>query len=106
HADEDDELAVIDVGLRHGCAVAADEVSLLLRLALKHSIHPKAREKRAHIPADSRPQWLIIRLENHPLRGLLDRLFGENEESPDVHIFPVRIWRRWARAPDKIAAAG
>src|SRR5215211_685788 len=87
-ADEDDEPAVVDVGLGHRGLPHLDEERLLGRVPEERAVPPDAGEEVREAAADRGPQGGGVRLEDRELRAPLDRLLDEEEEPPDRDIDP------------------
>src|SRR3954454_13967864 len=62
-----DEPTVIEIRLRHGAAVAADEERLVGRVAEQGTRAPLGIEEVGHRGAEPRPQLLAVGLEHDPL---------------------------------------
>src|SRR5262249_44554287 len=100
-----DELASVDDLGRVGFRVALDKEALLRRLAHERPVPMEEREERADGPGDALPEPVVVRLEDHPLGGALDRRLHHDEEAADVDVTPRGIRRQGAGAPNPDAAA-
>src|SRR5690348_2399663 len=105
-SDFDDQLTAVTYVRRVGFFVTFHKKCLLRRQPEQGAAAPHARQEGTHIAPHSRPQVLIVRLKNHPLRTLLDGFFDEIEQAPDVDVTPGRIATDRACAPNANAAAG
>src|SRR6185369_13604623 len=106
NADFAHQAPVVDIVLRHRHFVAFDEERLVLRGSEQRANAPLAAQKKSDRSGNIRPQLLIVRLENSPLRSLVDRTLEKYEEPPHAHVLPDRVRRHCARAPDENAFAG
>ena len=109
-ADDDVDNAQVDIVLRGGFLVALDEVGILRRLALERALAEKPVHERADVQANLRPQRLVVRLEDHPLRAAIEALLDEQSGAPDGDVFPLGgelvVRRASVRAPHDDAARG
>src|SRR5262249_32237004 len=90
-AHQDDQAAIVDVVLAHRFAIALDEECLLDGGAHECATAPHAGEEVGDTPGDPLPGGVVIRLEYHPLRSLVNRLLYEDEEASHVHVLPLRV---------------
>src|SRR5262245_10576476 len=72
HADQADQTSVVQIVLRHRRAVAFDKKCLLWLFAEQRAAHPFAEQKILDGAADVGPQKIAVRLEDRPLRALVD----------------------------------
>ena len=74
----------------HGRAVADDVEGLVGGRALQRADPPLGDQEAADRLPDPRPQRLVVRLEDHPLRGLVDRLLDHEEQATHADVAPRR----------------
>ena len=79
-ADDDVHDARVDVVLRGRLLVALDEVRLARRRALEGALAEQVLHEGADVEADLRPQRLVVRLEDHPLRAAIEALLDEQRQ--------------------------
>ena len=89
-ADHDVDDAQIDVVLGRGLLVALDEVSLARRRTLERTLPEEVVHERADVQTNLRPQSLVIRLEDHPLRAAIETFLDEQRRATDGNVFPFR----------------
>ena len=88
-ADHDVDDAEVDVVLRRRLGVALDEVRLARRRALERALPEQVVHERADVEPDLRPQRLVVRLEDDPLRAAEQRLLEEQRRAPDRQVLPL-----------------
>src|SRR5690349_10041677 len=71
-ADDGDEPAVVDVGLRHRGAVTTHEVSFLGLRTFQGSTAPDGSQEVRNCAANASPERVGIWLEDHPLESDVD----------------------------------
>src|SRR5262249_8828565 len=89
-ADDDIDTAAVDVGLGGRLLVALDEVGIARCRALERPLAKQILHKRADVEADLRPQRLVVRLEDHPLRAAIQALLDEKGRAADGNVLPFR----------------
>ena len=89
-ADHDVDDAAVDVVLRRRLPVALDEVGLPRRPALEGALAEQVVHEGADVQADLRPQRLVVRLEDHPLRAAIQAFLDEEREPADRDVLPLR----------------
>src|SRR5690348_303852 len=82
-ADQDVHDASVDVVLRRRLAVALDEVGLLGRRPLEGALPEERVHERAAVESDLRPERLVVRLEDDPLRAAVQALLDVQREATD-----------------------
>src|SRR4051794_34532959 len=78
-ADQADEPTVVEVVLRHGGAVAADEERLLGLVTEQRTVLPLRVQEVVDRPAHVVPEQFAIGLEDSPLRAAVDRVLEVGE---------------------------
>src|ERR1700745_358555 len=73
-ADEHVENPEIDVVLGRRLAVALDEISVLRRRALERPLAEQTLHECSDVEPHLGPEWLVVRLEHHPLRTAVETL--------------------------------
>src|ERR1043166_9080631 len=103
-ADDDVHHAAVDAVLGGRFLVALDEVGVARRRALERPLAEEAVHERAEVQADLRPERLVVRLEDHPLRAAVETLFEIERQAADRNVLPLRgqavVALQRARAPD------
>src|SRR6185369_5754509 len=97
---------VQDVVGRHDGLIAGDEESLFLRSPVERAEPPLCAQENPDRVGYPGPESRIVRLKDHPLRAVVDRMLQENEKSPYTDVFPQRVGSDVARAPYAYSAAG
>ena len=91
-------------------AVALDEVGLARRGALEGALAEQVLHERADVEPDLRPQRLVVRLEDDPLRAAVQALLEEQREAAHRDVLPLAGELvgavEGARAPDDVAVDG
>src|SRR6476660_9001734 len=90
-ADLDVHDAVVDLVLGHRVGSALHEVRLVGRSPGEGALTKERREEAIDRLPDGRPQWLVVRLEDDPLRALLDAVLEVDQQPPDAYVPPFRI---------------
>src|SRR6185369_1181967 len=98
--DHHDEPAVVDIVVSHRGAVDLDEERFFFSGSEERALSPLRAQKLGDGLLDSRPQPIVVWLEDHPLRATEDRGLDEDEETPHVYVLPQRVVRKRARTPD------
>src|SRR5207245_8046801 len=106
YSDLDHDLAGLDHVRRVRLLVALDEERHGGRTSEQCALAPRAREEVRRRHPELRPEPLVVRLENSPLRPLHDRLGYVVEETADVQITPLGVARERPCAPQADPAAG
>src|SRR5262252_3360255 len=78
-ADQADQPAVVEIVLRHGAAVAQNEVGFIGGRAHERAVTPLHLEKVLDGAGDVAPQRLVVGLEDDPLRSLVDGVLKVDE---------------------------
>ena len=106
-ADQDIHDSQVDAGLRVVFRVALHEVGLLRRGALERSLQEQALHESADVEPDLAPQAFVVRLEDHPLRAVVQTGFEKQRQPPDGDILPLRaglvVALQRASAPNDVA---
>src|SRR5262249_20483142 len=106
-ADEDVHDAEVDVVLSRRLGVALDEVGVLRRRALEGALPEEVVHEGADVQADLRPERLVVRLEDDPLRAAEKALLDVQSGAPDRDVLPLRgepvVALPRPRAPDYAA---
>jgi uncharacterized protein (DUF2267 family) len=103
---EGDETAVVEVVLGHGGVVTTDQEGLLRRGALEGTGLPQVVEDIFDGGSDAGPEKGRVRLEDSPLRAVLNGLLDEDEQAADVDIAVFGILVSGVRTPDANALIG
>src|SRR5262249_26882033 len=80
HADDDNQFAVVDIGLGHGGAVALDEEGLFRLGAFQTTVAPHRSQEIANGAANAGPQRLSVGFKHYPLQAAIDGFFNEDEQ--------------------------
>ena len=91
HADFGNHLPQLTHLQRICLVVTLDEKRLLGRIAEQRTVAPHGGKKGAHIATDLGSQAGVVRLKNHPLGPLVNRLAKKQEQSPHVNVLPIIV---------------
>ena len=106
-AHQDVHDALVDAGLRIVLRVALDEVGLLRRGSLECALQEQSLHEGADVEPDLAPERLVVGLEDHPLRAVVQAGLEEKRQPPDRNVLPLRarliVAGESARSPHHVA---
>src|ERR1700752_167434 len=99
--------AEVDVVLGGSFLVTLNEVSISRCRALEGSLAEEVLHEGADIQTDLRPEWFVVRLEDHELRAAKETLFDVECSASYGNVFPFRgepvVALESARSPNNAA---
>src|SRR5688572_26358024 len=99
-----DQAPVVEIVLRHRRAIAAYEERLLGLVAEQRTHLPFVQQEVLDRAPHVGPQLIAVRLEDRPLRALVDGVFEIDEVAAQVHILPFRVGADRSRPPQPVTA--
>src|SRR5207249_3061617 len=87
-SDDNIDDAQVDIALRRRLLVAFHKIGILRGLSLESALAEQVVHERADIEPNLRPQRLIIRLEDHPLRSTIKTFLDVESRAPHRDVFP------------------